>query len=293
MLLSLILALSTLLPFTADAYDILVLQTRHDKGYEEVLKGFRSGHGFSQRLLVLSDYSEVDVPRIVREERPRLILAIGDKALEATRAIRNTPVIALMTLAVHDLHARQPNLTGIGMFAPPESYCALFKAIGKRRVGVIYNQAKSGWYLPLARRAAQEQGIELVLREVSNPRDTPAKLDSLAGKIDALWMLPDSTAVTRTSSQAYFRFAQTQSIPLVSFAGAYLELGAALAIDLDQQAMGSQASDMAAELLENYRRGKAALETPQKTRIRANRGVLQRLKIDIHQLEKFAITSRY
>jgi putative ABC transport system substrate-binding protein len=284
-LFSLIFALAILLPFTANAYDVLVLQTRPDPGYEEVLKGFRTVRGLSQRLLVLSDYSEVDLTRIVREERPRMILAMGDKALATTRTIRNIPILALMTLTIHAQHSKQPNLAGIDMFTPPEEYCALFQAIRKRRVGVVYNQAKSGRYLQLARRAAQEYGIELVLREVSDPRETPAKLESLAGKIEALWMLPDTTAVTRESSGAYFQFAQEQALPLVSFAGAYLERGAAIVIDIDRKAMGSQAGAMAVELLTNNHNGQAPLVPPQKTRIRYNRGVLQRLKIDIRQIE--------
>ena len=116
-LLLLILALATLLPSLAQAYDVLVLQSRRDPAYEEVLKGFRAAATASQRMIVLSDYAEVDVVRIVREDRPELMLAVGDTALTAARKIQQTPVIAVMSLGIHNQKASQTNLTGIGMFA--------------------------------------------------------------------------------------------------------------------------------------------------------------------------------
>lgn len=56
---------------------MLVIQSRRDVGYEEVLKGFRAERTASQRVIVLSDYAEVDIVRIVREDHPKLILAVG------------------------------------------------------------------------------------------------------------------------------------------------------------------------------------------------------------------------
>lgn len=272
-----ILACATLLPSLAQAYDILVLQSRRDPAYEEALKGFRAERKASQRVIVLSDFAEVDVVRIVREDRPRLILAVGDTALTAARKIRQTPVIALMALGIHSHYGSQPNLTGIGMFAPPEPYINIFQGMRKRRVGVIHNPAKTGWYLRQARQAAKEADIELVVREVSAPRDTLARLTSLSGKVDALWMLPDTTAVTRESSEAYFRFAQEQGIPAISFASAYLGLGAAAVIDLDRIELGRQAGVMAAAILKGDSPADIPLESPSGHSLKTNPGVLKRL----------------
>lgn len=283
-LLSLIIALATLLPLTAQAYDVLVLQSRRDPAYDEVLKGFRAGRDFSKRVVVLSDYAEADIPRMVREERPALVLALGDAALAATRKLRQTPVIALMTLGIHDRQAPPPNMACIGMFAPPERYLALFQGLKARRVGVIHNPGKSGWYLRQARQEAARMGIELVVREVQAPRDTLARLTSLKGEVDALWMLPDTVAVTRETVEAYFRFSQEENIPVVSFAGAYLGLGAAAVLEIDRAELGRQAGDMAATLL---REGEAAgqpVAWPRATALRTNPSVLRRLGITGEQL---------
>lgn len=283
----LIIALATLLPSLAQAYDVLVLQSRRDPAYDEVLKGFSAGRDFSQRVVVLSDYAEVDVTRIVREEHPSLILAVGDTALKAARPVRQTPILAVMALAINTATKSQPNLTGISMFSQPERYLATFKAMKARRVGIIHNPAKCDWYLQQARRAANQMGIELVVREVSAPRETLAQLNTLAGKIDGLWMLPDSTAVTRETAEAWFRFSQEQSIPLVSFANAYLGLGAAAVVDIDRAELGRQTGVMATRILSGGGRSNE-IEFPRQQAIKANNSVLNRLGIDSAPLEKLS-----
>ncbi len=244
----LIIALATLLPSLALAYDVLILQSRRDPAYEEVLSGFRSGQSFTQRVVVLADYAEVDVVRIVREDRPRMILAVGDAAVTAAHPIRTLPVVAVMALGIHT-RKNTANLTGISMFVQPERYVSMFKSMNLRRVGVVYNEEKSGWYLQQARNAASAAGIELVVRKVSAARETVAQLATLAGKVDALWMLPDTTAVTRETTEAYFRFGQQNSVPVISFAPSYLVLGAAAILEIDRVALGRQAFALAAKLL--------------------------------------------
>lgn len=271
----LIIALATLLPSLAQAYDVLVLQSRRDPSYDEALKGFRAERSGSQRVVVMSDYAEVDVVRIVREERPRLILAIGDVALREARKIQQTPVLALMTLAITPQAPSQPNITGISMFSAPQDYLAAFQAMKTRRIGLVINPVKNGWYLRQARQAAQEMGLELVVREVTSSRDSISQLHTLSGKVDALWMLPDPTVITRDTTESYFRFAQEQSLPLVSFASAYLTMGAAAVVDIDRYQTGRQAGMMAQRLLS----GDPAPVLLSKSTIKGNHKVLPRFKL--------------
>lgn len=280
-----IVALVLLLPSLALSYDVLVLQSKHNPAYDEVLKGFGAGQDISRRVVVLSDFDEVDVVRIVREEHPRLILAIGDNAVSAARPVRTIPVVALMSLSLHRLKPLVPNLTGIGMFVDPERYLHLFRDMKVRRVGVVYNPARSAWYLHQALSAAQQAGISLVLREVSNSRDTLAQLASLEGKVDALWMLPDSMAVTRETTEAYFYFSLQQSVPVISFASSYLGLGATAVLDLDRRALGRQAREMVADLLEGDRLTNIPLSYPKGVILKTNYTVLKRLGIDHVQLK--------
>lgn len=275
-----ILALALLLPSLAQAYDVLVLQSQRNPAYDEVLKGFYRDQGITRRLVLLSDYAEVDVVRLVREDRPRMILAVGDAALALARKIRTIPVIALMSLDIHRLKSVQSNLTGIDMVAQPEQYCNLLRQMKVRRVGVVYNPARSGWYLRQAQQAAEQAGISLVLREVTTPRDTLPQLASLAGKVDALWMLPDLTAVTRETTEAYFYFSQQHGVPVVAFTASYLGLGAAAVLDIDRAALGRQARDIVDQLLEGSSADSMSLRFPRGVILKTNVNLLKRLKIN-------------
>ncbi len=275
-LILLILTLALLLPPLAQAYDLLVLQSRHNPAYEEVLKGFNSGQNVSRRVIVLSDYADVDLVRIVREDRPALILAVGDAALTAARKVRNIPVIALMSLGIHGMKGLQPNLTGISMYIPPENYCTLLQQMKVRRVGIVCDPSKSGWYLRQARQAAEKHGIKLLVREVTTPRDTVTQLATLAGKVDALWMLPDVTAVTRETAEAYFHFSQQQSVPVISFAAGYLGLGAAAVLEIDRVALGRQANAMVSALLDGVTLDAMPLNFAQEVRLKTNPTILNR-----------------
>jgi putative ABC transport system substrate-binding protein len=145
------------------------------------------------------------------------------------------------------------------------------------RVGVIYNPAKSGWYMKLAHQAAEAVGIELVTRAVSESRATIELLSALANKVDALWMLPDSTAVTRETLEAYFRFGQQHAVPVVSFTASYLGLGAAAVLEINRIDMGHQAGTMVAARLGGDEIENIPLEFPKSVVLKTNRPVLKHL----------------
>jgi putative tryptophan/tyrosine transport system substrate-binding protein len=281
----LLFALATLFPTLAQAYDILVLQSSRNPSCDETLKGFNAAVAVSsQRVIIMSDYAEVDVTRIVHEEHPRLILALGDAALKEARKVLRVPVVGVMSFNLHNLISKQPNLAGVGMHLPPEVYLHAFSAMKARRVGIVCNPERSGWYLEKARKAASQHGIKLVVREVSSGKDVLTALNSLTGKVDGLWMLPDSSAVTSENIDSWVNFAMGQSIPLVSFSGSYLKIGAAVAADFDRADMGRQAGEIARGFLSGN--GSYTVSPPRRHTLKANGSVLKKLGIDPAVLDK-------
>jgi putative tryptophan/tyrosine transport system substrate-binding protein len=276
-----ILSISVLLlaPLPAMAYDILVLQSLREKGYDEAVKGVKRECQATMRTLVLSDYAETDITRIMREEHPRLVIAVGDRALEVAEKQRNTPVLYMMAL---NAKLRPKNATsGVGMLFDPARYLSVFDSFGSKRVGVVCDPAKSGAYLRRAQAAAKRSGIDLVVREVHSPRETPAMLDSLRGKVDALWMLPDVTAVSPATTEAYFLFSQGEMVPLVTFAEVYLSMGGAVALSIDRFDIGKQLGEMAQSVMDGTPVDQITPQPPRRALLKANDGVLRRLKISI------------
>ncbi|TWJ19872.1 ABC transporter substrate-binding protein [Geobacter argillaceus] len=277
-------ALFILSALPALATDVLILQSSQSPAYMEALRGFRSAFTGSSNTIVIADYAEVDAVRLVKEERPRLVLAVGDTALAACRKVRQVPVVSLMSLSLTLAKVTNPNIGGVGVVAAPERYLSLFKAIGAGRVGVLYDPRRSGAYLKRAQQAARRLGIDLVTREVRNPKETVGRLEQLKGSVDALWMLPDTTAVTLENLDAYFRFSLEQQVPLITFASQYLGKGAFAALEADRLDQGSVVVEQIRRVL--GRDGEPWVADPRKLRLSTNASVASKLGIPISGLER-------
>lgn len=276
----LITALWLLMPATSWCYDLLIVQSQRSPAYDDVLRGMRSVARFSERVVVLTDYNEIDLVRIAREESPVAIVTLGDNALAAARKVRQTPVIALMALSYRAGMTGHPATTGVMVQPSPERYLPLFDSIKARRVGIISTAARSAVYIRQARKAASGLGIELVVREVKSAREVSGQLDSLAGLVDALWMLPDSVTASGEAADAHFLFSAGHRIPVVTFSSAYLASGAALALDIDRFDMGRQAGEMAASLVDGDSISDLPPAFPRKTTVKTNSSVLRRLGLN-------------
>lgn len=278
--LGILLTLSLVLAPLARGADVLILQTSRSPIYSDALRGFRSAGRASEETVVLSDYAEVDVLRVVNEERPRLVVAVGDKALAACRKIREVPVLSMLSLTL-SLKQFPDNVGGVSMTVAPGRYLELFEALGVRRIGVLYHPKKTGPYLKRAAAEAAQQGLTLVAEPVTNPRDLQAKLEKLKGGVDALWMLPDSTVVTTVNMEALLLFSMTQNVPAVTFTSQYLKNGAAAAIDVDPFEIGVQTGELALQLLRGGILHKVPILDPRKTRLSVNESVLRKLHLKL------------
>lgn len=142
---------------------------------------------------------------------------------------------------------------------------------------MVFSHARSGPYVKRARQAAERAGIELVLREVHNPRQAPQQLSSLKGLIDSLWLLPDATAMSREAVDAYFLFAMEQAKPIYAFSDVYLSYGAAATLDADRFTMGKQAGEIANRLLDGESPADIPIEDPRSISLKTNQSVMRKL----------------
>ena len=224
----------------ASAADVLILQSNSSRGMEQMTRLVQNDCAANHRTLVLSEYAEFDLARLVREERPAVVVAIGDQALAAAKKLRRVPVIYTMALHSNE-DALAENVSGVSMMVSPKSYLKLFSSLKLRRVGVIYNKSRTGSYLRRALDAAEGMGIELVALPVNSSRDVQQRLlDLQKRKVSALWLIADSIAVTPETVDSYFEFAQKNDLPLIGFSQAYLAKGALAAVELTRQDIGRQ-----------------------------------------------------
>jgi len=278
--LCILLLAALLLPCAALGADLLILQSCRSPIYAEALRGLRAGARVSDQTLVLSDYAEVDVQRLVREERPRMLIAVGDKALAACRKVREVPVVGMLSLSLSQ-KPQPDHIGGVAMTASPSRYLELFAQLGVKRIGTLYDPRISGLYLKRAFGEAGDYGLSLVAEPVRNSRDLQGKLEKLKGETDLLWLLPDSTVVTTVNMEALLLFSMTEGIPMVAFTSQYLKNGAAAALDIDPYDVGVQTGELALSLLRSAPTRKIPVLDPRKVRLQVNESVLHKLRLKL------------
>jgi ABC-type uncharacterized transport system substrate-binding protein len=239
------------IPASAIGSGILVVQSMSIKPYNDAIRGFKSTCPARAASLISADLDEADVADRVRKDNPELILAVGMDALEKVRSISDVPVVYLMVLNPRPLIQDNRSITGVSMYIQPEKQLDVFRQVlpHASRVGILYDPAKSGAFVRKAQRMAEAAGLELVTKKVQSSRDAATALDGMKGKIDSLWLLPDTSVVNPGTIDLLLLSAIESRIPVFTFSEKYTEKGALFSLEVDPEDAGRQAGDMANRIL--------------------------------------------
>ena len=163
-----------------------------------------------------------------------------------------------------------------------------------KRIGIIYDPAKSRSIIDEATLFAEARGITLVTEQVRSAREVSRTLSGMAGKIDAFWMLPDTTVITTQTIDAIFLFSFQQRVPVLTFADKFIAQGAVVAVTLDLKAIGMQAGEMARSVLAGNVSGRGFQEPVRKSKVRFNDLVAQKmyLRVNTAQLKSRSLSRR-
>jgi putative ABC transport system substrate-binding protein len=275
----------------AFAGDILVLQSMRVKPFDDALAGFTSVCSGTSRLVMVADSEGTDFVRMANEERPDIILAIGSEALNRVKNIKGIPVIYLMVLHPDKFTGGGKNFVGINMNIPPEKYLTLMEKLNLHRlkIGVFYDPAKSGNFISSIRQTAESRGMEITAREVSHPKDVQELLSEMKGSFDLFWMLPDTTVVTPETVESLFLFSRQNSIPIITFAGKYVDTGALASLDIDGFDLGKQAGEMANRILGGTAVSDIANTDARKAIMKVNRRLAAQMGINLNALDTSTI----
>ncbi len=232
------------------AADIVAVQSINIKPYNDALHGFKEACNCNVKQFFVSEPEGEDILKAVRKTDPAVILAIGIDALNRIKSIKNAPIVYFMILN-SPVAAPGDNITGVSLYINPEKQLSLLKmAIPDiSTIGLLYNPARTGDFVKRLRAAAEKAGIVLIAGEIQNPKDVPGLLQSLKGKIDAFWMLPDITVVTSETVELLFLFSFENRIPVITFSDKYLEMGALISFDIDAADIGMQAWEITEKIL--------------------------------------------
>ena len=267
----------------------VILSDRVDD-YQEALRGFKE----VSRQPIAAEYNmggDLDRGRkflteIETKVKPDLILAVGIWALQAVVSQpTDIPVVYAMVLnAPSVVGTDHKNITGASINVPVEQSLRLLKQLGPyvKRIGVIFNRARTGYLVRRAEVVAREEGLQLVAKEVASPKEAVAALESFQDGIDALWILPDETTLAQTVVQQMLLFSYRKKVPVLGLSERHAQMGALLSLSFaSSEDIGRQAGELAQTVLG----GKTAAEVPsttaRKVNLTVNLKAAQKLGIEV------------
>jgi putative ABC transport system substrate-binding protein len=256
-------ALSLAFADEARAGGVAIIKSKDVAQYNQTLDGFKarfSGKG-EMREFNLESMAEGDLIGAVQSMNPAAIFAIGPAAAKMARtSFGSTPLVYAVVPNPEGIGLTGANVTGVAMSVHPRKHFALFRALGPsvKRVGVIFNPQKSKDYVDEGQRAADAVGIQLVAKKASGEQDVPTVLREMIDQIDAFWLIPDSTVVSRSSYKFILQNTLEKGLPLLVFSGELVKAGALLGLSPDF----GDAGDKAALVMEKILGGTKAESIP-------------------------------
>lgn len=280
-----VILISLIWPVLCYSKEIVSIKSMDILPYREAVKGFRETVDARVSEYVVGEDDDNLVFLISRSQKADLVFTLGSDALRLARnEIRGVPVVYTFVLNPESvIGPERTNITGIDMSIPPEDqFNALLKFVPSvNRIGVIYDPARSEADIRVAEAAARKLGLNLITRKVNSGAESINAITQLEGKVDALWMFPDTTAVTPESVEYMLLFSFRNRIPLIGISEKYVKNGALFALTFDSEDMGRQAGEIATKILGGESAGDIPVPKPRKFKLSINMNTAEKLGLKV------------
>jgi putative ABC transport system substrate-binding protein len=268
------------------AHEVLVIQSFKAGPFEQALRGFKAACRSETKTVIIADGEGFDIRKTVRDEKPRIILAIGASALNQAIKITDAPIIFLFVLNPEKIVRGRENVTGVRMIIPPDKSLDVMEKLNlpRLKVGILYDPAHSEILIKRIMQAAGSRGIDITAKEVHNAKDVPAALQRMKGSFNLFWMLPDTSVVTPVTLDYLLLFTEQSGAPIVTFAEKYLEMGAMISLEIDGFDLGKQGGEIAERILVGGKVAEIPYAEPRKSVFKVNRKIAAKLGINLKSL---------
>lgn len=230
-----------------------------------------------------------------------LILAIATPNAQAlAQNVKDTPILftavsdPVSAKLVKDLQKPGGNISGISD-TPPEAIPNTMKAIkdlfpNAKKVGIIYNsgEANSVANVKVAKDELAKLQLTAVDATATNTNEVKPAAESLVGKVDAIYVPQDNTAVT--ALKTIISTANKNKIPLFVGELESVRSGGFAGVGFEYSDIGYETGKMAVKILkEGAKPGDMAVGYPTKLTLTINKEAAKAQGIDISKLPKEAM----
>ncbi|MEG1447728.1 MAG: ABC transporter substrate-binding protein [Oscillospiraceae bacterium] len=254
-----------------NVYKIGVVQLVEHPSLDMAYKGFVDGLkelGYEDGKQIQIDYQNaqgeqancVTIADKLVNDKNDLILAIATPAAQAV-ANKTTEIPLLVTAVTDPADAKlvkdnknpQTNVSGTSDMTPVANEIELLSqtAPEAKKIAMLYcsSEANSKLQVDIAKEACAEKGIETVDATVSNTNEVQQVVQSLVGKVDAIYVPTDNMIVS--SMVTVTMVAHDAGIPVIVSEESSVKNGALAAHSLSYYNLGKQTAQMAVKILKD------------------------------------------
>ncbi len=259
----------TFFAFEARAAEVTVFKSSDFAAYDQAIAGFKeviTGVELSEENMKGNTEVGGKIIEGIKTRNPKVILALGTRAAELScKEIKDIPIVFCMVMNPEKYGIKGENIIGVAMEVSPEKQIFNFKSAlpSLRSIGIVYNPEKSGNRVKAGKKACQKLGIKLIEKKVSSPKEVPGAFRDLVGTVDAIWLLPDNTVLTKASFNFILKTAMEEKIPLLAFSEILVKGGALLAFSTDYRNVGNLAGSLVKKILSGVAPNTLSLASPE------------------------------
>lgn len=283
---------------TAAENTVFIIRSQQISAYNEAIKGFEEGckeKNISIKAIYDLKGDAEEGKRVVQnikdnKIKPNLILAVGVLAATiAKEQFSDIPIIFCMVINHERFNLEGANITGISSEASVEDQFALLKELpgAPKNVGVIYDPTKTGKIISEATIVTKKFEFNLVKSEVFSEKDVESKLKNIINKIDALWVIPDSTVITKKSLNVISKIALEHHLPIFCTSDAIVKAGALVSVSPDYEYTGIQAARMAQTLLSSPTTTSLGIKQPDKLKLTLNTQTAEIIGVNLSSMQSY------
>lgn len=252
------LATGLIIPTRACGEKIAILKSAEIAAYSEAIEAFKealpSSFTVAGEFALQGDMAKGrSLARKIRASKARVILAVGLKAtLTAKLEILDIPVIMCLVLDPKKHGLPTNNMVGLSLQIPFEQQLKPLQVLVPHlsRIGVLFDPEKTQSQRDQLERQARTLGITLVSQEVHSEQEVAGALKSLkARKVEALYLLPDSTVLTENTIDFLISSTLEARMPLIGFSAGLIRSGAVTGAYHNYADLGQHAATLVQPLL--------------------------------------------
>jgi len=271
---------------------VVVVQSQQIAAYDEAVRGFKEecrGKNISVKTIYDLKGDTDEGKRIIQtiknsKPAPDLILAVGVLAATLVKEkFTDIPVIFCMVINHQRFNLQGANITGISSEVSVEDQFSILKEIlgAHRNVGVVYDPVKTEKIVAEADAISKKLEFNLIKIEIRSENEVASALKKIVNKVDALWIIPDSTLITKNTLNVISKTLLEYHLPTFCTSDAIVKAGALVSVSPDYTNTGYQAARMAQTLLNNPTTISLGIRQPNKLKLTVNTQTAETIGVNL------------